>query len=320
MNESDTLPANVDGLSSAWLNTDTFLPAGRSLFDPDTAELQRHSVPALPLAARSAASFDLAVTTVALLERLYRALTELWADSWPLLDHRVSMVNLQTQYRAFHRYTADAIHEYLVRPMLEEPGGGASRSADRPAVSVRTIRSLQETLRRDREQERYYAGLADRLETEVRVLEQQTDELRRELSARNESGKYRYLERLAEAKEARARMLAVRVEELNAATLSPAQYNREFEARLLNTLNESIAAVAALRSAVDVAPTLFSGVTPRGQLQVVLPRMSSAGLPDALLGLYQELYLSLNEASVRNLLERQFGEDGGALSDSEAPL
>lgn len=317
MNESASSTTNVDGLSAAWLNTETFLPTSRVLFDGDTAELRRDSVPVLPFSANSADAFDLAVTTVYLLERMYTALTRLWADSWPLLEHRVSMVNLQTQYRAFHRYATDAIHQHLVQPLLRSDSAQTVGSQRGVAVSTRTIRSLQETLRRDREQEQHYQALANSLETELRVLEQQTDELRRELSGRNEAGKYQYLERLAEAKEARANVLAVLVGELNL-TRVPSTYNRMFEERLLNTLNESIATVAALRSAVDVAPTLFRGMSPRGQLQIVLPRMSNANLPDALLGLYQELYLSLNEASVRNLLERQFGS-GGVVNGSRVP-
>lgn len=277
-------------------NAETFLPVNRQLFDAETQQLNRAGARVL-FSTNSANSFDLATTTLSCLNRLYSGINTVWAKGHPLLRSNVRLLNIQKQYRAFHRYSIDLLRRVIFDPLVQSliVDGRSSRAQ---FISTKTLNNLRETLRNDLSRAMNFRRLSAQLESELKDLQRQIDDVLDKISHENRDPDIAYLSQVVQNKRRRLSIIAAEISRMNSKNV-----DEQFERNLVRVLDESIYEINELRAAHDRSRTLFSGVKIQQQLQYVTPYDVK---PGDLLHLYESVYNNLHDVTVREVLSQAF--------------
>lgn len=286
------------GQQQPWFDLLKFLPVERQLFDPKTEELNRDGVGSRVFhSARSAYTFDLCTTTIATMQRMHMKLVQVWAANHPLLRDNVRLTRANTQFRLFHEYSMDTVRKALFAEQANSEF--LQRFVKEKQRIERDIAASEADMNRVNEKIVMLRGELASLRADIQQIE-------RQIEARD-SGLF-YLSRLQDTKRERLRIME-NESEIFRAWLRDGKYQdytRYFEERLNNALNDSIYQIVRLRDQLQQTPNLFAGNQPRRIVGGVLPIMQAANLPKQLMPLYLRLYRNLSEASIREILMRQF--------------
>lgn len=280
-------------------NADTFLPVGRQLFDGETEQLNRSGAEVL-FPTNTANEFDLATTTIACLNRLYFAINATWAEAHPLIKSNVTLLNIQKQYRAFHRYSIDLLKRIIFNPLINQLVNPDQKSSKTGFVSANSLNGLRESLRSDLARTMNFRRLSTQLESEMGDLQRQIDDVLDRISNENRDPDIAYLSQVVQNKRKRLSIMQAEIAriEKNAKII-----DQQFESNLVRVLDESIYEINELRAASERSKTLFQGVKLQQQLQYVTPYDVK---PGELLHLYESLYNNLHDVTVRSILSQAF--------------
>lgn len=292
---TDTTTTTTTTPEARWVNAaDDFIAAKRDLVDWNADKLLHESVRVFE--PNGAALFDLALSTLTILDRMYRRLNEIWAENHTLLQHDVELLDIQQLYRAFHRYALAGMNGQLID--LPRPTSGETGAAE--------YDDLINAIRTDRARQAAARNLAEELERELDNLRAEIDELTEQ---RRDPGS-RYVAELTERKKVRARVLRLEAKRLPTVLDSGSdgrytQYKQRLQEQMRAALNLSLLELVRLREAVAKTPELFNKLTREQQVRIAVARRLELGLPDKLLTLYVELYDLLGEATVRSIIESE---------------
>lgn len=303
-----------DRADERWLHTASFLPVNRILLNDETSQLRR-DVTTQVFPTVSQHQFDLAVTSVAMLDRMYHRLTDIWSQQHPLLGQNVRVQNLQPMFRAFHRYTVEALNLYQAHVLRPVPLKQLPHIRSPIPNDKRTIVQHHEVEQWIEDAKRKQAVLRNTqtdVERELETLQLEIDELTRRIDEDDVYGGepgVRYLRHLIRRKQVRVRTLRSLVRSIGSRFAADEKMfntaNDQVQQALRAALNVSLREVAMLRDTVAETPDLFVGQTRKQQIELVTPKRFDLELPRSLLSLYQEVYDLLAESTVRQIVEEE---------------
>lgn len=286
-----------------WFDQAKFLTIDRQLFDPKTDQLNRQHLSTILPSRSGRHFFDLCTTTLTMLQRLYMNLLLVWANNHTALRTNVRLTEMQRKFRLFHQYSLDTVRKALF--------AATDNNESDDTAATKTFRREKDRLARELDDSmRQLAEINERIVTvneQLDATRADLIDLRRRMET-IDSGHY-YLTRLYETKQLRLQVLETEAENLRLWLRDGKyeSYTRNFEDRLVTTLNDSIYQIVRLREQLQRTPELLSGRAQNAIVGGVVGRMPFANLPNVLMPLYLRLYRNLTEASVRQVLSQRFG-------------
>lgn len=316
--------------SDRWLLPDNFLRTKRMFYNAETDQIDRTAL--RYFAPSSAQLFDAAYSTLVMQHRLYKALSERWAERHPLLDHEVHLARVQQLFREFSKYSIKLLQKIYVdtfrpdrqlgRVLIERPKkesntdrSSVSDSDDIRAnvISKRTFDALRETLERERKEAARLHTENEQLTEELETLNDESivlDEKSNTAMLNKDYNAHNYLRYLISSKNMRRRIIQNELADLLkfAGPSNVDSTARSRERALARAMIVALNEILKLNRILNASTTNpLTELDKESRVDLVVPKTINlfGRNAESLMKLYNEIYIQLTELEAKRAMDRE---------------